>query len=244
MKNLILFCLTAFVFMASCAQNKVENVQTAQEIKTISISEFSEKLNATKDKIIIDVRTPGEVATGNIAGALNIDFNGNQFESEIDKLDKTKPIFLYCKSGGRSGSALEIMKQKGFSTVYNLQGGMMAWSASNMPINMSTSSPVIAEEWSADKFSKLLRDNEVVLVDYYAQWCAPCKRMKPALDSLEKKYLGKTKIIRLDVEKSPLLIKNEGVSALPTIVLYKQGKRIKVVTKELNQKELEELLLN
>ena len=109
---------------------------------------------------------------------------------------------------------------------------------------MTTFSPIATEEWSADNFSKLLHNNEVVLVDYYAKCCAPCKRMKPALDSLEKKYLGKAKILRLDVEKSPLLTKNEEVSALPTIVLYKQGKRIKVVTKELNQKELEELLLN
>jgi thioredoxin 1 len=242
MKKLILYSLFVFGFMASCAQNNVEEPKVSQEIKTISVEEFSEKLNSIKEKLILDVRTPGEVATGAISGAVAIDYNDSQFETEIDKLDKSKSIFLYCKSGGRSGAALEILKEKGFNSVYNLQGGMMAWSAANLPINVNAFSPLMEEEWTSEKFTKLLEDNQVVLVDYYAQWCAPCKRMKPALDALEKKYEGKVKILRLDVDKSPILTKNEGVSALPTIILYKQGQRSKVVSKEMNQVELEELI--
>jgi rhodanese-related sulfurtransferase len=73
------------------------------------------------------VRTPGEVAEGAIDGAVNIDFNGDDFESEISKLDKDTPVYVYCHGGGRSGNAMNMMKDLGFSEVYNLVDGYGNW---------------------------------------------------------------------------------------------------------------------
>ena len=233
------------LFLSSCAQKKSTTEGTTGEIKTIPVQEFSQKINATQEKTIIDVRTPEELSSGTIPQAIHVDFYNPQFETQIDQLDKSKPIFIYCKSGGRSGNALEIFRKKGFQTVYNLQGGMMAWTAANMPISiLETSQNRLSEEWSTESFSELIQKNDIVLVDYYAQWCAPCKRMKPALDNLEKKYAGKAKIVRLDIDKSPTLVQSEGITAIPTIVVYKQHKKIETITKELSASELEELLNN
>ena len=56
-----------------------------------------------------------------------MNYNDDDFASQVEKLDKTKPVFVYCKRGGRSASAAEILKEKGFTKVYNLDGGITAW---------------------------------------------------------------------------------------------------------------------
>ena len=84
---------------------------------------------ANENSIIIDVRTELEVAEGIIPDAINIDIYGGQlFIDEINKLDKTKSYFLYCKAGGRSAQACSLMNQLGFDKTYNLLGGFMNWS--------------------------------------------------------------------------------------------------------------------
>jgi len=76
---------------------------------------------------LLDVRTLGEVEAGAIEGSVNIDFNGANFKDELAKLDKSKPVYVYCAAGGRSGQAMGIMKDMGFSEVYNLVGGYGNW---------------------------------------------------------------------------------------------------------------------
>ncbi|MCB0479160.1 MAG: rhodanese-like domain-containing protein [Crocinitomicaceae bacterium] len=83
--------------------------------------------------IILDVRTPGETSRGMIPGAVEIDFRGANFEKEVEKLDKSKPVYIYCASGGRSKSAQEKMSSLGFKETYNLLGGFNNWSAQGLP---------------------------------------------------------------------------------------------------------------
>ena len=75
------------------------------------------------DFVVIDVRTPGEYAAGHIKQALNIDYYGTTFQNQINALDKKKAYLIYCGSGTRSGKTLEIMKNVGFTQVYNLMYG-------------------------------------------------------------------------------------------------------------------------
>ena len=77
--------------------------------------------------IIVDVRTPEEVEEGHLEGAINVDFRGENFADQIDSLDRDKTYLLYCRSGRRSASALELMQAKGFSKLYDLEGGFLAW---------------------------------------------------------------------------------------------------------------------
>ena len=92
-------------------------------------SDWKLQCEANENSIIIDVRTELEVAEGIIPDAINIDIYGGQlFIDEINKLDKTKSYFLYCKAGGRSAQACSLMNQLGFDKTYNLLGGFMNWS--------------------------------------------------------------------------------------------------------------------
>ena len=89
-----------------------------------------EELLKTEHVQLIDLRTPNELsATGKIATAKHIDFNGADFKSQINQLDKEKPTIIYCASGKRSGKATSIMTEMGFKTIYDYTGGMNDWTA-------------------------------------------------------------------------------------------------------------------
>ena len=102
--------------------------QSAEVNKDVNVDEFA-KLIAKGEGQVLDVRTPAEWENGTIDGAIKINFFDKDFQAQLEKLDKTKPIYVYCKSGGRSGKAAKQMQKMGFKTVYNLLGGITAWNA-------------------------------------------------------------------------------------------------------------------
>jgi rhodanese-related sulfurtransferase len=94
----------------------------------LSQKEWSEKLDASENTAIIDVRTEEEFSEGYIPKAYNVDIHkGQGFIDEIEALDKNKTYFVYCRSGARSAQACAVMNQLGFENTYNLLGGFMEW---------------------------------------------------------------------------------------------------------------------
>lgn len=94
----------------------------------ISQNEWWEKLQEDGNAVILDVRTQDEWNDGIIPGAINIDiYKGQGFMDELEALDKTKNYYVYCRSGARSAQACNVMNQLGFTTAYNLLGGIMQW---------------------------------------------------------------------------------------------------------------------
>jgi len=90
--------------------------------------EWVEQLEKDNNKVILDVRTIEEVEEGYIPNSKNIDFYlGQGFLEEIEKLDKSKNYYVYCRSGNRSGQACALMNQLGFENAYNLMGGFNEW---------------------------------------------------------------------------------------------------------------------
>ena len=94
----------------------------------LSQNDWAEGLVATSEAIVLDVRTEEELESGYIPNAINIDFRmGAGFIDELNKLDKTAPYYVYCRSGARSAQAVQIMQDMGFVFSYNLLGGILAW---------------------------------------------------------------------------------------------------------------------
>lgn len=106
----------------------------AQSVKQLDPQSFEKKLKESKGANLVDVRTPGEYAQGHLANAVMIDVNSNDFKSRVAKLDKTKPVFVYCKAGSRSSSAADILNDMGFKEIYDLNGGITAWQRANKPV--------------------------------------------------------------------------------------------------------------
>ena len=94
----------------------------------LSQEEWSRQLAQDGDAVILDVRTDDEIAEGYIPDAQHIDiYSGQGFIDALQKLDKSKNYYVYCRSGNRSGQACAIMNSLGFPNAYNLEGGFMEW---------------------------------------------------------------------------------------------------------------------
>ncbi len=132
--NFVLIILLSFGMM-SCKEpasgtqpeQKIEKSEIQDVVRVVNSEEFSSRINAVGDVQLIDVRTPEEVAEGTIAGAVNFDFRAEGFEEKLKVLDKDKAVYVFCRSGGRSANAAAIMKELGFSEIYDLEGGITAW---------------------------------------------------------------------------------------------------------------------
>ncbi len=121
----LLSILSIIFLFLSCSTSST--TLTAQPInKKVSKTEFAELIKK-KGAQLIDVRTSREFSNGYIEGAKNIDYNGDSFEKQMKKLDKNKPVLVYCAAGGRSENAAELLKEWGFSEVYDLEGGYNGW---------------------------------------------------------------------------------------------------------------------
>jgi phage shock protein E len=94
----------------------------------LGVEEFSQKASEP-GIVVIDVRTPSEYAAGHLQGAINIDFQSGYFQEEINKLDKGVTYAVYCRSANRSGQAVKIMSDLGFTKLYDMDGGVIDWTA-------------------------------------------------------------------------------------------------------------------
>ena len=205
------------LFLASCTKTQTQDAKTL-----LSVTEFSEKLKTVEQAQLVDVRTPDEYMGGHLANAVNIDYRNSNFQEQVSKLDKSKPVFVYCLSGGRSASAAQFMRSSGFSEVYEMDGGMISWRNAGLPestnVNEAQSSGMSLKE-----FQNKVAANNIVLVDFYAEWCKPCLKMKPFLEEIEKDPNSGITIVRIDADANAGLLKELNISGIPYFKLFKKG---------------------
>ncbi|QQR97945.1 MAG: thioredoxin [Sphingobacteriales bacterium] len=227
MKNIILASLFIFNFIGCNSNNNKQNDTEVIIAKNVDVNEFEKLISSNNDAQLIDVRTEGEFITGFIPKAKNINFNNPNFAQEISKLDKNKPVYVYCLSGGRSSSAMKVMQQQGFKQVYNLQGGIMSWKGNSKAIELpKNNNPSDDSTITLDAYKQLISKNKLVLVDFYAPWCAPCKILSPIVESVEKEMNGTFKLEKLNYDNCNELVKPLQISSIPLIILYKNGQEV------------------
>lgn len=99
---------------------------SAPAYQNLTPAQFAEGLRQKK-VVLLDVRRPDEFAGGHLPGAVNIDVTSPEFARRVAALDKTKPTYVYCRSGARSATAAGQLTKAGFSDVTNLLGGVLDW---------------------------------------------------------------------------------------------------------------------
>ena len=220
----------------------------AQVASNLDATAFYTKLNQTPAAQIVDVRTPGEFAQGIIPKSVNIDISTNSFPDRISKLDKKKPVFVYCLTGSRSVYAMNYMKSIGFTEIYNLAGGILRWRAARFPEvspTAQTAAKPAAAGMSMTQYQALFNTNKIVIINFAAEWCAPCKRMKPYLDELARDYKDKLIVVRIDADANKTLLNELKIENVPTLSIYKNKKHITTykafVSKEEVLKHIEKL---
>ncbi len=125
-------CLLLILFLVQTFSVAGEGI-----LKTISPKEASDLIAKHKnnaDFIILDVRTPREFKSGHIEKAILLDYHSKTYTDELKRLDKTKTYLIYCRSGNRSGKTLNLIKDMGFSRVYNMDKGIKGWRSKGFPV--------------------------------------------------------------------------------------------------------------
>lgn len=221
-----------FFFFSGCEAQKKESL--------LSPDDFRQKLATTKGIQLVDVRTPEEFQSGHLANAKNIDFYSANFGKQILALDKAKPVLVYCKVGGRSAEAADLMRKKGFHQVIELEGGIMKWNAQGLPLSGKPSKN--SNRFTSNDLQKLTNGTTPVLIDFYAPWCGPCKRMEPMLAKLKTQWAGKIQIERINVDEATDLCKTLKVESIPVFSFYVSGKEMERKEGEQSEEELKRWL--
>ncbi|EDY84428.1 rhodanese-like domain protein [Verrucomicrobiia bacterium DG1235] len=117
------------IAIASLLLTCLANAETEQA----NASRFA-KLIEAEDTLLIDFRTPNEIAQGKIPNALEIDFFSKELSAKLAELPKDKKLLLYCRSGNRSSKAAKLLDEKGYKDLVNLVGGIGAWQAADLPM--------------------------------------------------------------------------------------------------------------
>lgn len=210
--------LSAFLILllSACTIN-------GQQSGTVNATLF-EKFISNPNIQVLDVRTAEEYKSGHIDNALQANWlNKSEFFDRTSHLDKAKPVYIYCLSGGRSAAAADALREKGYQ-VTNLEGGIAAWKKANKPLKGMDPN---AKQTTMSSYEGQVQSTPLVLVDFGAEWCPPCIKMEPVLKDFMKENSNKLTLIKMDGGIETELMKLLNVEALPTFILYKNGKEVK-----------------
>ena len=126
--------IAGVILTVGCASEEAKiPTQVIEDITAQEAFTLMQNNQYNPDFVTIDVRTPEEFAEGHVEKAINIDYYSETFRDELNNLDKNKTYLVYCRSGNRSGNALNIMAELNFRKVYNMSGGIIAWNAEGLP---------------------------------------------------------------------------------------------------------------
>lgn len=197
-----------------------------QQVINVDAKKFNELANSGKG-VILDVRTPEEYSRGHIENATLINIADRDFISKVSLLQKENPVYIYCLTGSRSRAAANYMAQMGFKTIYNLTRGILEWQSLRLPV---AKSDVLAKTdskiYNTESFSTLVKSGKLVLVDFHAPWCAPCKTMSPIIDEVSSNYKGKIVVEKIDIESNRALAEANQIQSIPGFILYKNGQKV------------------
>lgn len=177
---------------------------------------------------LLDVRTPTETRKGQIPGSSTIDMLDPAFATRVARVRKDQPLLVYCASGGRSAKAAETARSMGFTKVYDLAGGLRAWSMKGYPITppSADAKDTGARALTPDEFRKLLASPTPVLADFHTTWCLPCRTMAPVVDRLAASFGKRATVVRVDTDTSRELADAYRIEGVPVFILFDRGKEV------------------
>lgn len=212
MRSFLMYCMLIGL-LCSC--------EVTGQSKQLSPDQFEKQL--TTGPQLLDVRTAGEYQSGHLAGSMQADWTSiGQFKDRVQHLDKSKPVLVYCLSGNRSASAAQWMRNNGFTDVQELKGGINAWKMAGKSLEGQAN----VQQYTLADYQQLVGSTGRVLVDFGATWCPPCRLMEPVLAALEKDPSLQFTLKKIDGGVHTDVMQTLKVEALPTFIIYENGKEV------------------
>lgn len=232
------------LFFTGCSNSQPNQKEAEIFLKNINATEFKKLVDAGNG-ITLDVRAPEEIADGYINNASIVNYYDEDFEKKINLIPKDKEIYIYCKSGGRSSEAAEILQKNGFNRIYQLENGIIEWEEMGYPlVKTKIEKDEKIQEMSLSDFEALLKTDKPVLIDFHTVWCAPCRKMAPIIDEIEEVYKNKAIVMRIDVDKSKDVGNAYNIKGVPVFILFKNGKEIWKHNGMISEEELKKQIEN
>jgi thioredoxin len=195
----------------------------AQE-NNLTVKEFADLLEKAEHPQIIDARSPGEFARNRIKGAINIQVTDSlDIETAVRKLNPDAPVFTYSINSGRGEILAARLRKAGLKEVYALPGGLAGWIGSGYPLESSIAN---SSALTGGQFRQIVESGKWVLADFGSSYCGGCRRLIPVLDALKEEYPETLKIVKIELDENPEIIREQKIETLPTLVLFKQGKPV------------------
>jgi len=171
---------------------------------------------------LLDVRTKAEYEGKHLRHAMHVDWKDQtNFDSFVQYLDKSKPVYVYCLSGGRSAAAAKHLTNLGYS-VYDIEGGIMKLETTELPLTKGQDNRQV-DGMSMQEYNNIIAQNNIVLVDFYAPWCPPCKKLSPIVEAIATKYSGKVTVLKINIDENDKLYKSLNITGIPMLFIYKGG---------------------
>lgn len=224
--------VVSLVALLACSQMQAQH--------ELSPTDFEKRMNQEKVQIL-DVRTAGEFQQVHLTKSLQANWlDKDEFLERINYLNKKLPLLVYCASGARSAAAMAYLKEMGFEDVVNLRGGLSNWRMENKAVEMAKQ----VAQMTVPAYQSLTKSAPLVLVDFGAEWCPPCKIMEPILAQLVKEQPNQFSLVKVDGGADIEVMKLMQVTALPVFVVYKNGVQIWRKQGVVTKKELEAVFKN
>ena len=197
----------------SCAQT------STNASLTLNAAAYKEAI-AAKNIQVLDVRTAAEFNGGHIQNALQANWlDQKEFTDRTQHLDKNLPIYVYCQVGARSASAQAALEAKGYKVI-NLEGGLSNWKMNGFPVDGAGDKA----QMRVEDLNTITSSNKILLVEVGADWCPPCRKMIPVLETLKQKPAAPFYFLRVDGGNDIDVMKSLKSEGLPTFILFKNGK--------------------
>ncbi|TDS10996.1 thioredoxin domain-containing protein [Sphingobacterium paludis] len=188
----------------------------------ITATDFFKHLQSQSAPQVLDARSIEEYDQAHLPHAIQIDQQAADFEQKIGQLDKSSPVFIYSIQTGRSQRLAQRLNELSFKTLYVLSPGISAWVGSGYPLVVADTN---TKRISLDAFRAKLLSNDYVVVNFGSNYCPPCKKVIPVLDSLQQ-HDPAIRVVKVEIDVNPDIIKEYAIKTIPTTILYRAGRPI------------------
>jgi thioredoxin 1 len=191
---------------------------------------------------LLDIRSSDLFEKGHLKKAYNIDLASEEFESMLlQYYDVNKPLFIYCQTGKSSIQSEKYFEEMGYKDIKILVGGFEKWTVSSKPYVSSQNTTRPLAYMTIQNLNEAIKTNEWVLVDFYADWCGPCKKMEPILQKIKSENKNLT-LLKIDSDKNASIVEKYEVEEIPTFLIFHNGKQVWRRTGLLTENEIKSYL--